>query len=401
MKLLYVGSYITQDVVDKIVKTSKNKPSVAPVNFQRNLLLGMSKQLQEMEIFSLPPVAMVPGSKWFGWGKNEKTVYGNIKSSYFPVVNFPILKQFSTAASTFAMVNRWARSNAEGDGKVLVYALTPMVAIPLCMALRSKNIEKYVIITDPVEYASNFQQYGLWKQLLMKFNWILMHSIENRFDGYIVLTEELAKNLGEAADHHIIVEGVADTSIFADIPDVGKANPPALMYSGALTYGFGIPKLLEAFMLTKGDYQLWLYGNGDCEALIREKEKQDSRIHYFGKVKWSEMLTAMKAASCLISFKEPGTIQAKCQFPSKIMEYMASGTPVLSTRIEGIPDAYFDYLIPIKYEVEAASRKIQEILSLSLEELAEIGRRSVRFVEENKSCEIQAKKICDFLQEEK
>ena len=32
---------------------------------------------------------------------------------------------------------------------------------------------------------------------------------------------------------------------------------------------------------------------------------------------------------------------------SKIFEYMVSGNPVLSTRIKGIPDEYFDYIIPL------------------------------------------------------
>jgi len=46
------------------------------------------------------------------------------------------------------------------------------------------------------------------------------------------------------------------------------------------------------------------------------------------------------------------------------MEYMVSGTPFLTTRLEGIPHEYYKYLYTIDdYSVGSVKQKIEEILA--------------------------------------
>ena len=77
---------------------------------------------------------------------------------------------------------------------------------------------------------------------------------------------------------------------------------------------------------------------------------------------------------------------------------MTAGTAVLSTRIGGIPDEYFEYIYTIENEdVKAISAKIEEILNLPIEELEEKGKKGQVFAIEKKNCQKQTKDIIDFL----
>ena len=39
---------------------------------------------------------------------------------------------------------------------------------------------------------------------------------------------------------------------------------------------------------------------------------------------------------------------SKYFFPSKMMDYLASGTPTISTKLKGIPEEYFNYCFTIE-----------------------------------------------------
>jgi len=79
------------------------------------------------------------------------------------------------------------------------------------------------------------------------------------------------------------------------------------------------------------------------------------------------------------------------------MEYMVSGTPVLTTRLPGIPKDYYDYIYIIDgNEKKDITNALKETLSLSREELHKKGLSAKKFVLENKNNITQAKRILDF-----
>ena len=90
----------------------------------------------------------------------------------------------------------------------------------------------------------------------------------------------------------------------------------------------------------------------------------------------------------------------KYSFPSKTIEYMASGTPVLMTRLPGVPSEYFDYVYTIEDETsEGICKTLTTILSKEKQELKEFGVRAKEFVKEKKSQEKQSERVYKFIQE--
>ena len=76
--------------------------------------------------------------------------------------------------------------------------------------------------------------------------------------------------------------------------------------------------------------------------------KNNEKIKYFGVIDFESILLRQKNTDLLINPRPSIDEYTKYSFPSKIMEYMASGTPVLTTKLSGIPMEYYDYYILLK-----------------------------------------------------
>ena len=401
MKILFLGSMMSEKMADEITIQSKVKPSIAPVNFQRNLLKGFSHRKAEVEIHSVPPVAMYPGSKIMAWGRRKEEYYEGMTGQFLPIINLPVLKQLSTFISTFFCTVGWCTRNLrEKEKVVLVYGQNAYVAIPQVFACKIFGVKSCNIVTDPIRYISNYNRFPKWKKVLQNIQWDMMSAVKCSYSAFVLLTEPMVEEYITKNQPYIVLEGIADTSIFSDIVDVGKEEPPVVMYAGALTTGFGIHNLVKAIPLMKQKAQYWFFGAlGDCKEIIAEEANRNSLVKYWGKVPWKEMLKHMKQASVLVSTKPVQEEHTRYQFPSKIMEYMASGTAVASTRVQGIPEEYFDYIYPIDGDDPVSIANVLDfVLSKSEDERKKIGEQAYQFVSEKKNCFVQASRILELLE---
>ena len=85
-------------------------------------------------------------------------------------------------------------------------------------------------------------------------------------------------------------------------------------------------------------------------------------------------------------------------FPSKNMEYMATGTPVLTTDLPGMPEEYKQYVYLLKDETEdGVCQALIQIFKEPDKERSEKGKKAKRFVMEKKNNVRQAKKVVDLV----
>ena len=87
----------------------------------------------------------------------------------------------------------------------------------------------------------------------------------------------------------------------------------------------------------------------------------------------------------------------KYSFPIKNLEYMASGTPLLTTQLPGMPLEYFSYVYII--DDETAAGIADKIITLYNERdsIKIMGEKAKKFVMENKNYIFQGKRISEFL----
>ena len=78
---------------------------------------------------------------------------------------------------------------------------------------------------------------------------------------------------------------------------------------------------------------------------------------------------------------------------------MVSGNPVLSCRIGGIPDEYFEHLIEIKsISAEDIRSAILSVAQMTCEEREEKGRASRKFIISKKSNVAQTGEMLKFIE---
>ena len=114
----------------------------------------------------------------------------------------------------------------------------------------------------------------------------------------------------------------------------------------------------------------------------------------------AEIVGKEQRAALLVNPRPSAPEYTKYSFPSKNMEYMVSGTPILTTKLPGMPKEYYPYVYLLEDETpKGITEKLQEIFGLSLEEREEMGANARGFVLQHKSNVAQAKKILKFIEE--
>ena len=174
------------------------------------------------------------------------------------------------------------------------------------------------------------------------------------------------------------------------------------MYAGGLHSRYGLKKLTEAFMMLPQDnLRLKLFGSGPfVDELKQIYCKKDYRVMYMGVAPNNEVVEAELDASLLVNPRPTHEDFTKYSFPSKNIEYMASGTPLLTTKLPGMPKEYYPYVFLIEDETtEGYSQALADALNKTDEELFEYGEKAKSFVLDKKnSCE-QAHRVIELIKQ--
>ena len=178
-----------------------------------------------------------------------------------------------------------------------------------------------------------------------------------------------------------------------------KTSPRICFYAGGVSKQYGLGNLVEGFRNADiPNTQLHIYGPGDYVKELQKIAEEDSRVFYGGMLLNKEIVEKEQEATLLVNPRPTGEEYVKYSFPSKTMEYMASGTPVLTTVLPGMPKEYYPYLFLLEDETaEGIAQALTELLTKSEEELFEKGRQARAFVLDQRNNLVQAQKIIQML----
>ena len=397
MKVLYLGTVCNTENYEKEIANDKIKPSVAPLTFETALVEGFADNNIDVDIISFPMVAAFPGSKKLFWGERKEELACGYKNKWIKTINLIGLKQFSQGIFSKKLIKKWFKENQTEDKAVVIYSIYEPVAKNVIKYAGKYNTPCFAIVPDlPRDMYSN-KAVSKIKRTLTDIYTKKALKIQDKFDGYIYLTGAMSDEINKNAPY-IVVEGIANTKQNIECTKIQKGKK-SIMYAGALGNKYGLDNLLEAFENIDDDIELWMFGTGDFENKIKEKAKIDSRIKFYGRKSRDAILEYEKKATLLVNVRSCDEEFTKFSFPSKTIEYMISGTPMLTTKLQGIPTEYFDYLFTIDDNItETIKNKLEEILKISDDELEAFGKKAQRFITDNKNGKVQAKKIISFIE---
>lgn len=218
------------------------------------------------------------------------------------------------------------------------------------------------------------------------------------FDGYILLTHAMNALVNPQNKPYMIMEGIGA----AELPEYKSAQERhrVILYTGALwKKNAGIECLVEGFLQAKLDnYELHFYGTGELVPWLEEIGRDNPSVKYMGCLTNEEIVCRQCESALLVNPRPSNQEFCKYSFPSKTIEYMASGTPMLTTKLPGIPQEYFNYCFTVE---EETPNGFAVALDKALREGRDgkIGVRAREFIKAEKSCSRQAKRIVSFLNE--
>lgn len=195
---------------------------------------------------------------------------------------------------------------------------------------------------------------------------------------------------------YIVMEGLCDEE--PQTQDSCKNEKRTILYAGTLMEKYGIKMLVDAFIkASMKDTQLVIYGNGPYADQLKELESVYD-IQYRGLAPNDVVVNEEKKATLLINPRPTHEEYTKYSFPSKNMEYMATGTPLLTTRLPGIPAEYKDFIFYFNDEsVDGFAETITQVMALSDNELSMKGESAKYFVLNQKNNKTQAGRILSLI----
>lgn len=284
-----------------------------------------------------------------------------------------------------------------GDADILVYSIQ-LPILHAAVKYKEKHKGSRVILIVPDLYENINTNVGL-RQKLKKKLFGDFDELCRSVDGYVLLTEQMI-DMMPVKKPYCVVEGIYNPSE-KRYASSNLSNHFNVLYTGMLYEKFGVKNLVDAIGVIKdNNIRLQLCGSGDLENYIKEKAYKDSRIAFLGIVPREHVLQLQCDASLLVNPRQPNGGFTQYSFPSKNIEYLASGTPALIYELEGIPKEYYQYcyhLTSNQLEVGDLADMIYRIYNLPKEERLMLAQRAQNFIFTKKNAPTQCDKIIRFI----
>ena len=310
---------------------------------------------------------------------------GLFRREYISVCNFPIIRHIMLFANSFLKLLLAKRNT------VLMYdTLVISASYGAIIGAKIRGIRCIGIVTD------------MPASMLLDKNSIrkrIDHRLIKLADAYVFLTNQMNEILNKKNKKYIVLEGHADSDMCNRTHKPFSSQKKIVMYAGAISKKYGVDKLCDAFIkVAKPSEELHIYGDGDYANELTQIAHEHSNVLFHGNCPNTEVVEAELNATMLVNPRSSDGEYTKYSFPSKTMEYMASGTPVLAAKLAGIPDEYDDYLFYFDDLAEnGMATALRATLDYGVAELKQKGEKNKEFVINQKTNTIQAKKVVKFI----
>ena len=384
MHIVYAVTTCSDRTYQRLFGDAEVKPAFQSQKYHRLLIEGLAAGAG-VDVVANPPVnpSLMEKNKIVLPEETE----GGAWYHYIPAIRNPVHKLLSVGFGTFFKTLHYAK----GDSAVVVDCLNRVAALAGMLAAKVRGCPCVGIVTDLPDMlgGSSFSK--------KMANFVIRHCTH-----YVLLTEAMNDYLNHDHKPYVILEGQSDISMKGRKPDLsGKLRPRVLLYAGGVSRQYGLPQLVEGFL--KADLpnaQLHIYGPGDYVEEL--KTIDDPRVVYGGMLLSSQIVEKEQTATLLVNPRPTGEEYVKYSFPSKTMEYMASGTPVLTTRLPGMPKEYYPHVYFIEEETaDGIAAALSQVMGESDEALFEKGELARAFVLDLRNNVVQASKILKMLKDTK
>ena len=372
-KLIFIGNY-TDDATYKLIteKCGHNLSQAARL-FQQRLINSLSEKninFEAMSVLLSNKCVIIP----------ESFTDLNTIVEAIPVST----TSMRTIAKAMSGIKKRFNEERSENILVLMYAISPIALIPLLRLKRKREITLITICPELPQFRRYKKNIGSYiKRKIYEY-------LNRKFDKYIVFSDAMREYLPNGKPC-MLLEGFAPDSILQ--PQVREKN--IAMYAGGLAEDNGIRMMIEAAHKSKYIDELWICGVGACQSYV--EQNTDSKVKYLGRLPNTEVLEREKLAKALLNIRDPRNDLTRFSFPSKVLEYMAAGGIVISSKLSGIPKEYDQHIKLLEeYTASNVAANLDEIFRMSDTEFLNKTGAASKFVE-SKTANQRADSILKFI----
>ncbi len=386
-----------EEYVDEINKYSLTGVQNAANKLQWGIVKGLDGLGENVTIFNSIYVGSYPRlyrkimipTFHFSHGAEKN----DINIGFINIAGIKVLSRYYTVKRE---LDKWASVDSGRKKVLLIYAMTtPFAQLAGYIKRKYSSIKVIYIIPDLPMYmnVTKVQESAVYRTR-KKIEEFLFHRSLKNVDGYVLLTDGM-KEWFTTDINYTVVEGMATIDNTIDVDDIEKKKQ--ILYAGGIKREYGVIDLVSAFsQIDDPEWELVIYGDGTDMESVCEYAKKDVRIKIMGSAPNAVVMKHQREAALLINPRKNQEM-AKYSFPSKTLEYMLSGTPMLGYKLAGIPEEYYDNMFVIQDSENGMEEALRKAMDLPETERIKMGEKAKHFVVKEKKPEKQCQKILELI----
>ncbi len=359
MKILLIGVFLDPKNVSKYkgVSTATN-------NWQYQLVSNISNNVTSISVISYVSEKSWPFGKLFP-KIESKDLENTFISDTISYINLPLIREFSIYLNVKKVLKNKSIYNT------FDYIMT------FNSLLRNNLINKYI--------NRNTNRISISITGDGKISEISKISIIQNYNSY----------LNSKKTYKYFFQGGVPSIKVSDLYDFN--NSKIIVFTGTFTNLTGIEKFAMQFgNLNIKDLQLHIYGRGNVEYLNSLANKYKN-IKIFGYVSTEVLNKAMNEAFAFVNPRNELEESSQNTFPSKLLEYVSFGKPIISTYSSSLDDNFNNLLLLYNSEDENTLKfQLEKIRTMNIDDMNSIREKYLFFIENN-SWELKTKELVNYL----
>lgn len=396
MKVLFLGGVFDDSHNKEIISKTRTYVEYAANNFQKKIIYGLRSLNIPLEVVSIPFLGAYPtaySDMYFSGFQNMNDDNSGYK--YYAFNNIYGYRNISR----FRAAKRGLRDFISVDDEkklIIVYTPhTPFIQAANWAKRKDPRIKICMVVPDLPQYMDLSESLSPIYKFLKSID-LKQFAKENKtVDSYILLTEQMADALNVGDRPYRVVEGIYEATNGVSNKRVGIKT---IVYTGKLNLAFGATNLVKAFhSIQNANIRLVICGSGEAKNEIAQIAAKDSRIDFKGQVTSDEARKCILDGDILVNPRPNDSIYTKYSFPSKIIDYLATGNPVIAFELYGMPKIYKDFIYYIpENNIESIAKTIQRVINADPKEIQVRTNKALQYINYKLSREEVAKSIINL-----
>lgn len=346
-KVIFIGGVFAKENEAEILANAKKPVEYSANVFQKKMIDGfraLPAEEVDFRVLSAPFIGSFPNAckkfafKGFQEPQNE-----------YDYVKFNNLWGYRNISRTKALkkgLKGYVKDGAEEKTLIVYSPHTPFLEAAVWAKKKDPKIKICLVVPDLPQYMNLSAKKSLLYRVAKSFDIRKFNKLNRNVDSYVLLTEAMKDSIDTHGKPCRIVEGIVTEEELAN----GKAlraeavkdeSVKTVVYTGKVYERFGSKGLVDAFrMLSEENYRLVICGDGDGAEYVKAAAKEDPRILFLGQVPAATAKEWTLKADVLVNPRRNDEAYTKYSFPSKNIEYLLSGNPVVAYKLDGMPAVY-------------------------------------------------------------